>query len=376
MANRLCAQPPLAMVSPLTLAKSKGHVCVPRLGRMRNTMKIQYDNQDHNFFSAAVTSARGLFMKSPYALSVILSATLFSFTAPSAHAQQTPYYDLSTAEVSVDLSVLNNGGMGAPRTGAMSPYDGGGSLLMPGGRPPQSQLLVSPPRKPRAVPRVRQTSKRKTISKKRLKSQSKSQGKPQARPKRTKVAAASTKRKRKPARNAPMKTTLSAAPPPPPQITSTTNSAAKTPPPAPASVSAPTTLAPAKTPMPKPAVQQAALPPASTASPAKAKSSDQSVLVEFSATSTKVSASMKPKLKTLAANFKGKSDQRLQLKSYAGGKDISPSKARRLSLSRALSVRSYLISTGVRSTRIDVRALGNKTTEQPINRVDVTIVKR
>jgi len=85
---------------------------------------------------------------------------------------------------------------------------------------------------------------------------------------------------------------------------------------------------------------------------------------------------MKSKLKALAAQFKGKTDERLQLKAYAGGKGVSPSKARRLSLSRALAVRSYLISSGVRSTRIDVRALGNKTTTQPINRVDVTIVKR
>ena len=58
------------------------------------------------------------------------------------------------------------------------------------------------------------------------------------------------------------------------------------------------------------------------------------------------------------------------------GESLSSGKARRLSLSRALSVRSFLIENGVRSTRIDVRALGNKTAEEPSNRVDVTVAER
>ena len=61
---------------------------------------------------------------------------------------------------------------------------------------------------------------------------------------------------------------------------------------------------------------------------------------------------------------------------YAGGGDLSSSKARRLSLSRALSVRTFLIENGIRSTRIDVRALGDKTTEDPVNRVDVVVTER
>ena len=51
---------------------------------------------------------------------------------------------------------------------------------------------------------------------------------------------------------------------------------------------------------------------------------------------------------------------RLQLLAYASGSAESANSARRLSLSRALAVRSYLIDKGVRSTRIDVRALGNR----------------
>ncbi|MCH8925159.1 MAG: OmpA family protein [Proteobacteria bacterium] len=49
----------------------------------------------------------------------------------------------------------------------------------------------------------------------------------------------------------------------------------------------------------------------------------------------------------------------------------SASAARRLSLSRALAVRAYLIEQGVRSTRMDVRALGDKVPDGPADRVDV-----
>ncbi len=51
--------------------------------------------------------------------------------------------------------------------------------------------------------------------------------------------------------------------------------------------------------------------------------------------------------------------------------DGGPSKARRLSLSRALAVRAFLIDQGVRSTRMDVRALGDKVQDGPSDRVDI-----
>lgn len=67
---------------------------------------------------------------------------------------------------------------------------------------------------------------------------------------------------------------------------------------------------------------------------------------------------------------------RVQLMAYAAGEDLSSSKARRISLSRALSVRSYLIEKGVRSTRIDVRALGDKADGDQKNRVDVNMIEQ
>ena len=98
--------------------------------------------------------------------------------------------------------------------------------------------------------------------------------------------------------------------------------------------------------------------------------------IEFQGTETKLPASAKTELADLAVLMKAQKDFRLQLHAYAGDESLSAGKARRLSLSRALSVRSFLIEEGIRSTRIDVRALGNKTTKQPINRVDVNVVQR
>ena len=96
----------------------------------------------------------------------------------------------------------------------------------------------------------------------------------------------------------------------------------------------------------------------------------------FAADVAKVSEPEQEKLIALAEGLKGRNELRVQLLAYAGGESLSSSKARRLSLSRALAVRSLLIDNGVRSTRIDVRALGNKTTEEPVNRVDVIVAER
>ena len=81
-------------------------------------------------------------------------------------------------------------------------------------------------------------------------------------------------------------------------------------------------------------------------------------------------------LDSVAKGIAGDGRLRLQLLAYAGGSAKSASKARRISLSRALSVRSYLIGKGVNSTRIDVRALGNKFKGGPPERVDVIVTKR
>ncbi len=104
--------------------------------------------------------------------------------------------------------------------------------------------------------------------------------------------------------------------------------------------------------------------------------SGHALQIIFGDADSKLPGSVETRLSAIAEQIKDSDSSRIQLLAYAGGESLSASKARRLSLSRALSVRSFFIENGVRSTRIDVRALGNKTDEQPINRVDINIIER
>jgi outer membrane protein OmpA-like peptidoglycan-associated protein len=63
----------------------------------------------------------------------------------------------------------------------------------------------------------------------------------------------------------------------------------------------------------------------------------------------------------------------IEIRAYAGAKP-DPANARRISLSRALNIRSFLIDRGVDSKRIALRALGNTSPpDQPADRVDLRI---
>jgi outer membrane protein OmpA-like peptidoglycan-associated protein len=102
----------------------------------------------------------------------------------------------------------------------------------------------------------------------------------------------------------------------------------------------------------------------------------QIIQIKFDKTATKLPKNMKDTLRKLADGVRDKKELWLRLMAYANAEDMTASKARRLSLSRALSVRSFLIENGVKSTRIGVMALGNKSSKAPKNRVDISISKR
>lgn len=96
--------------------------------------------------------------------------------------------------------------------------------------------------------------------------------------------------------------------------------------------------------------------------------------IEFSGSETNVPEAVKPQLQALAEKLATSDPVRVQLKAYAGGTAGTASAARRLSLSRALAVRAFLIEQGVRSTRIDVRALGTKSGGGPPERLDIFLL--
>jgi outer membrane protein OmpA-like peptidoglycan-associated protein len=77
----------------------------------------------------------------------------------------------------------------------------------------------------------------------------------------------------------------------------------------------------------------------------------------------------------IAGRLRSEENARLQVLGYASGTPDTNRESRRLSLERALAVRSYLIDQGVRPTRIDVRALGSTAPQGPADRVDLLLVK-
>lgn len=321
------------------------------------------------FFPATLMIPFRLFLRAAF-----LGALLLIMNGLDASAQS---IDLSTDNVTVDLSVIGDSGAGpVPGSSFLARPSGGGprmGLLVPGGRNPVSQLHVrvpgaSPDRIKLRRPGTKKKKPVKRVAKKKVK-KPKSAPAPVAVSKPPAPMAAkppAPPEAKKPAK--PEKTVAKAPPAPPKPAKPKMKSSAPPAPPAPAAPAPVTAAKPEPKPMKK---EQAALPP-----PEEAVKPGRALRVMFGPTASKLPADAKDGLKALAKKIKGKDKLRLQLMAFAGGKSLSASKARRMSLSRALSVRSFLIESGVRSTRIDVRALGSKTTEEPVNRVDVNIVER
>ncbi|MCE2510239.1 MAG: OmpA family protein [Alphaproteobacteria bacterium] len=156
---------------------------------------------------------------------------------------------------------------------------------------------------------------------------------------------------------------------PPPPVTLTEPIPTPTPPPEPPAA-AKETPPPVQKPAVKAVEETARLP--ETALPV---ATDEPLSVEFASESALLSDKAKAALDAFAERLKNAPSSRVQLLAYASGTQETASQARRLSLSRALVVRSYLIEAGVSSIRIDVRALGNKVEGEPADRVDLTFPK-
>ena len=142
---------------------------------------------------------------------------------------------------------------------------------------------------------------------------------------------------------------------PPPELVAPAPTSAKTEPPPP----------PAKSLTSKPAIepQTAALPTA----PALA----EQIRVRFPDGSIELSDDARRRLSAVATALGDNTTIRVQILAYANSNADGASRARRLSLSRALAVRAYLIERGVRSTRMNVRALGDRFGDGPADRVDI-----
>lgn len=259
----------------------------------------------------------------------------------------------------VDLSVIGDGGQGAQS--GVGGYAGGpsGKLLVPPRANVNSRLYVQPNR---VVGAPALTAPAESMA----------ESKPAPKPK--PVAAAQPAPKPQPR---PAVKTVAAPPPPKPAAKPAASTEAKSmdskmPPPAAMASKAPP-MPPSASPAPQtaPAASETAAVPATVAIKA-----GRAMQIVFDEAETKLPDAASAQLNTFANAIRDNKDFRVQLMAYAAAKDLSAPKARRISLSRALEVRSFLIDKGVRSTQIDVRALGNKTGETPTNRVDVNLAPR
>ncbi|HET8995794.1 MAG TPA: OmpA family protein [Acetobacteraceae bacterium] len=79
-------------------------------------------------------------------------------------------------------------------------------------------------------------------------------------------------------------------------------------------------------------------------------------------------------IKHLVGSTQGNGAVTFTVAAYATGVADDPSVARRLSLSRALAVRTALLAAGVSASRIEVRAMGSNVHSGPLDRADVSVL--
>lgn len=83
--------------------------------------------------------------------------------------------------------------------------------------------------------------------------------------------------------------------------------------------------------------------------------------------------SVQSQLDSVAKQLSHNDNLRVTLVAYASAAGDQASTARRVSLSRALSVRAYLIDAGVNNMRINVQAEGDKNPGGDPDRVDLVL---
>ncbi len=116
--------------------------------------------------------------------------------------------------------------------------------------------------------------------------------------------------------------------------------------------------------------------PAETALPARTLAELDRLRLIFGAGSAELSEDVKADLLALFGYLENNRTVRVELLAYATAADSLGSRARWLSLSRALAVRGFLVDKGVPIARIDVRPLGSEVMDGPPDRVDVVPARR
>ncbi len=127
-------------------------------------------------------------------------------------------------------------------------------------------------------------------------------------------------------------------------------------------------------PAPPPAGSAPPPPPVSDKAATEAEPTPMGLRLTFASGQSDLSPESVASLKHLTTAAPANETTSFNVMAYAPGPADDPSAARRISLSRAMAVRSGLIADGVPSARIYVRALGAQYGNGPPDRVDVNVL--
>lgn len=131
----------------------------------------------------------------------------------------------------------------------------------------------------------------------------------------------------------------------------------------------------AKEPLTLPDVQPSSEITAATPEKTSEKAKPQLISLEFKNEQSEISSDTKQVIdSSILPKLTSDTGSRLQILSYASSSKEGQSSARRISLARGLAIRSYLLEKGMKPERIDIRALGENTTEKPLDRADLMII--
>jgi outer membrane protein OmpA-like peptidoglycan-associated protein len=133
-------------------------------------------------------------------------------------------------------------------------------------------------------------------------------------------------------------------------------------------------LAPVAPPPPAPQAAPPPPPPISDTAASAATSTGAGLRVTFGAGESDLSPASAAAIHALVKSAPSGESTSFNVVAYATGTPEDPSTARRLSLSRALAVRSALIADGIASARIYVRALGAVGGDSEPDRVDLAVL--
>ncbi len=149
------------------------------------------------------------------------------------------------------------------------------------------------------------------------------------------------------------------------------------PPPATLPTAPPDTIALVPPPPPPAAAQPAAPPPPppiSDSAASAATTTGAGLRVTFGAGQADLSPASAAAIKNVVQSAPAGDSASFNVLAYAAGTPEDPSTARRLSLARALAVRSALMADGIASSRIYVRALGATGGDEAPDRVDLAVM--